>query len=130
MNTKQLQYVQTLARIGSFSGAAAELGISQPSLSQYVKKIEQELGVELFRRTGNQLSLTAAGEVYLEAGRRMLDEEAQMNARLGDLKADRRGVLRIGAAPFRTSSLLPRAIAAFRERFPGNWRSGAPVVFS
>lgn len=119
MNTKQLQYVQTLARIGSFSGAAAELGISQPSLSQYVKKIEQELGTPLFRRTGNELSLTAAGEVYLEAGRRMLDEEAQMHARLGDLKADRRGVLRIGAAPFRTSSLLPRAIAAFRERFPG-----------
>lgn len=119
MNTKQLQYVKVLARVGSFSGAAEELGISQPSLSQYVKKIEHELGMELFCRAGNTLRLTDAGEVYLDTGRKMLDLEAQMTARLADIRGNRRGVLRIGAAPFRTSSLLPRAIAAFRERYPG-----------
>lgn len=119
MNTKQIRYVETLARVGSFSEAAAELGISQPSLSQYIKKIEGELGTPLFSRTGASLRLTGAGLVYLEMGRRMLDAEAQMLSRIGDLKADRTGVLRMGAAPFRTFSILPRAIARFRERYPG-----------
>lgn len=119
MNTKQIHYVETLARVGSFSEAAAELGISQPSLSQYIKKIEGELGTPLFERTGTSLRLTEAGGVYLEMGRRVLDAEAQMLSRIGDLKADRTGVLRVGAAPFRTSSILPRAIARFLEKYPG-----------
>lgn len=105
MNTKQIRYVETLARVGSFSEAAAELGISQPSLSQYIKKIEGELGTPLFSRTGSSLRLTGAGLVYLEMGRRMLDAEAQMLSRIGDLKADRTGVLR----------MAPRRSALFRS---------------
>ena len=119
MNLKQIRYVETLARLGSFSEAAAELGISQPSLSQYVKKIEAELGTELFYRTASPLRLTEAGKVYLSMGQRIADLETQMLSRIGDLKSDRTGVLRMGAAPFRTFSLLPRAIARFRESYPG-----------
>ena len=71
MNTKQLQYVQVLAREASFSRAAEALGISQPSLSQYVKKIEKEIGMPLFDRSATELRLTEAGRLYVAAGRRL-----------------------------------------------------------
>ena len=73
MNTKQLKYVIVLAREGSFSKAAESLGITQPSLSQYVKKIEKEIGLELFDRTGGNLRLTDAGRVYIDAGQKILE---------------------------------------------------------
>ena len=69
MNTKQLQYVLTLAHEGSFSKAATALNITQPSLSQYIKKIEKEVGLELFDRTNGDVQITDAGRVYLNAGR-------------------------------------------------------------
>lgn len=58
MNTKQLQYVITLAHEGSFSKAADTLNITQPSLSQYIKKIEREIGLELFDRTNGDVSVS------------------------------------------------------------------------
>ncbi|MBQ9942850.1 MAG: LysR family transcriptional regulator [Clostridia bacterium] len=80
MNTKQLEYVQVLAREGSFSRAADALNISQPSLSQYIKKIETEIGLPLFDRTNGNVRLTDAGHVYLSSGKQILDLEQQMNA--------------------------------------------------
>lgn len=58
MNTKQLHYVLTLAHEGSFSKAADTLNITQPSLSQYIKKIEREIGLELFDRTNGDVSVS------------------------------------------------------------------------
>ena len=75
MNTKQLKYGLVLARDGSFSRAANTLNITQPSLSQYIRKIEKELGTELFDRANGDVRLTDAGRVYLEAGRQILDLE-------------------------------------------------------
>ena len=71
MNTRQLQYILMIASTGSFSEAAKRLYVSQPSLSQYVHKLETELGVNLFERT-NPLRLTYAGEVYVEAAKGIL----------------------------------------------------------
>lgn len=63
MNHKQFNYVLTLAKEGSFSKAADVLNISQPSLSQYIKKIEQQIGLELFDRANGEIRLTDAGRV-------------------------------------------------------------------
>ena len=62
MNLKQFKYVLTIAKAGSISKAADELNISQPSLSQYVKKIETELDVELFDRTNGNCRLQTQDE--------------------------------------------------------------------
>ena len=78
MNMKQLKYVLVLAHEGSFSLAADTLGISQPSISQYIKKIEKEQGVELFDRTSGDVRITDAGRIYIEDGRKILDLEKQM----------------------------------------------------
>lgn len=119
MNTKQLKYVQALAREGSFSRAAEALGIAQPSLSQYIKKIEQDIGLELFDRTNGMVRVTDAGRVYLEAGRKILDLEHQMEAQFSDIGANRAGSLIVGSAPYRAAGMMPAIAAAFQQRHPG-----------
>ena len=119
MNTKQLKYVQTLAREGSFSRAADVLGIAQPSLSQYIKKIEQDIGLDLFDRANGSVRITDAGRVYLEAGRKILDIEHQMEVRFSDIGANRSGSLIIGSSPYRAAGMMPAVAAAFQRRHPG-----------
>jgi len=119
MNFKQLKYAKTLAEEGNFSKAAQTLNISQPSLSQYIKKIEQDVGMTLFERAGGDVCLTDAGRVYLEAGRKILDLEAQMRSHVLDLAENKRGTLVIGTSPFRSACMMPAIAAAFRSMYPG-----------
>lgn len=119
MNTKQLQYVITLAREGSFSRAAESLNISQPSLSQYIKKIESSIGIELFDRTNGDVRLTDAGHAYVDAGRQILDLEHQMEVRFSDLSSHRSGSLIVGTAPYRAASMMPIIAREFMKLYPG-----------
>ena len=119
MNTKQFQYVLTLAHEGSFSKAADLLNITQPSLSQYVKKIEKEIGTELFARTNGDVRITDAGRIYIEAGRRILDIEHQMENSFTDLASYKTGSLIIGAAPYRAASMMPVIASSFQKLHPG-----------
>ena len=118
MNLKQLKYVQVLAKQGSFSKAAEELNISQPSLSQYIRKIEDELGLELFDRTGNNVRLTDAGMEYTAAGRKIIDIEHQLMLKFDDLRDEKTGSVRIGVSPYRSMCILPVVIAEFRKKYP------------
>ena len=119
MNTKQFQYVLTLAHEGSFSRAADTLNITQPSLSQYIKKIEREIGLELFDRTNGDIRLTDAGRVYIEAGKKILDIEHQMENSFTDLASYKTGSLIIGAAPYRAASMMPVIASSFQKFHPG-----------
>ena len=119
MNTKQLEYVLVLSREGSFSKAADTLNITQPSLSQYIKKIEKEIGLSLFDRTNGYVRLTDAGHVYLESGKQILDLEQQMNAKFQDIAAYKAGTLRIGTSPFRSASMMPTITKYFQSIYPG-----------
>ena len=119
MNAKQFKYVITLAREGSFSKAADLLGITQPSLSQYIKKIENEVGQTLFDRTNGNVRITDAGRVYIEAGQRILDIEHQMENAFVDLSLNKSGSLIIGAAPYRAASMMPTIAKQFQSLHPG-----------
>ena len=119
MNTKQLQYVLTLARTGSFSKAADTLGISQPSLSQYIKKIEQELAVTLFERGAGAVRLTDAGHAFVRAGEQILCIERDMERALRDVAEAQSGTLTVGVAPYRSASLMPQLAARFKQIYPG-----------
>lgn len=119
MNTKQLKYVLVLANEGSFSKAADVLNISQPSLSQYIKKLEKEVGLPLFDRTNGEVRLTDAGRIYIDAGKKILDLEHQMDMQFSDISAHRAGSLIIGAAPYRAAGMMPIIAKRFQEIHPG-----------
>lgn len=119
MNMRKFRYVLTLAYHRSFSKAADELNISQPSLSQYILKIEKELDVSLFDRSGSDVRLTDAGRIYIEVGRQILDLERQMQNRLSDLREFNTGSIIIGVSPYRGVCLMPHVLSRFHERYPG-----------
>lgn len=119
MNLKQFRYVLTLADEGSFSRAAETLNIKQPSLSQYIKKIEKEVGMELFDRSGGDVRLTDAGIAYIDVGRKMLDLEHQLEGRFSDLAAYKSGTISIGISAHRSVALMPPIVASFKSLYPG-----------
>ena len=119
MNAKQFKYVLTLAHEGSFSRAADVLNITQPSLSQYIKKIEKEVDLLLFERTNGYVRITDAGRVYVEAAKKILDIEHQMENAFTDIQSHKAGSLIIGAAPYRAASMMPIIASSFQALHPG-----------
>lgn len=117
MNTRQLQYVITLANERSFSEASNKLMISQPSLSQYIQKLEKELGTELFERT-LPLKLTYAGEIYIKAAKKILDIEKSMNEQINDFIDGMSGKIIVGTGFFNSIILLPNIISVFQKQYP------------
>ena len=85
MDFRQLQYMLTLAEYKNMTRASEALYISQSALSHYLKNVEQELGVTLFDRSTNPLSLTYAGKCYMESARRILMENDRMLRELRDI---------------------------------------------
>lgn len=88
-------------------------------MSQYIKKIEREIGLELFDRTNGDVRITDAGHVYIEAGKKILDIEHQMENSLTDLHDYKTGSLIIGAAPYRAASMMPVIASSFQKLHPG-----------
>lgn len=82
MNLKKLKYIVTIAELRSISKAANELFISQPSLSSILSNLEKELGVTLFNRSTSPLSLTYAGEKYVETANKILSLENNLKKRV------------------------------------------------
>ena len=119
MNMKQLKYVLLLADLGSFSAAADELGISQPSLSQYIKKIESQVGMTLFERINGDVRLTDAGQIYVEYGRKILNLEHQMETQFSDISENKIGSVIVGTSPYRSASMMPEIAKGFQVEYPG-----------
>lgn len=119
MDFRQLQYILQVAEERSFSKAAQKLYIAQPSLSQYVLKLEQKLGIQLFDRSSTPLRLTLAGELYVETAKRILDLKNQLSQQIDDVAELKKGRLTIGISPFRSAYILPSVLPAFQRSFPG-----------
>lgn len=119
MDFRQLEYILKVAEERSFSKAAQKLFIAQPSLSQYIHKIELELGVQLFDRSITPLKLTFAGELYVETAKRILDLKDQLYHQIEDIANFRKGRITIGLSPFRSTYIMPKVLPFFYEKFPG-----------
>ncbi len=119
MDFRELQYILKVAEERSFSKAAQKLYIAQPSLSQYIQKLEQQLGVQLFDRSISPLRLTYAGELYIETAKRILDLKDQLSQQMEDIANLEKGRLTIGLSSFRTTYIIPMVLPIFQERFPG-----------
>lgn len=118
MNLHQLRIFSTVAKLGSFSRAAEELRISQPSVSIQVADLERALGVDLFERLGKHVYLTEAGRVLEEYARRMLTLAAEAETAVAEVRGMRRGRITVGASHTPGTYLLPHVIAQYQERFP------------
>jgi DNA-binding transcriptional LysR family regulator len=118
MELRHLRYFVAVAEELHFGRAARRLQISQPPLSQQIRRLEEELGVELFRRTKRDVRMTSAGQAFLERARRLLVE---VERSVESTRQAARGVvgrLEIGYVPAAEIRVLPRVLRAFRRRFP------------
>ena len=116
---QQLRYVVAVVRTGNFSRAAGHCHVSQPSLSQQVQKLEEELGERLFDRLGREARLTAAGVAFVRRARRILEEAEAAVREVGEMRELLRGEVRVGVLPTIAPYLLPELIVGFAGRYPG-----------
>ncbi len=116
---KQIRSFLAIARAGSFTRAAEEVGLSQPALTVQIHQLEETLGVKLFDRNKRQVRLTSAGKKLQSPLERVLiDLETVMNTGQ-DLAACKRGTVTVAALPSLCASLLPRAVHKFQEDHAG-----------
>ena len=118
MNTRHAQLVLAVVREGSFTAAAKSLFVTQPTLSQQIRQIEQQLGQPIFERSTTPVSLTPAGQIYVQSARRFLQIEAQMNESLAALSGRQTGLLRLGLPMQRADELLPQVLPEFQSAYP------------
>ena len=118
MNFRQLQYAVALSEIRNFSQAAEKLNISQPALSKQIISLENELGIKLIDRSTIPMSVTPAGQYFLQKAQELLYTEDQLIRSLDLYKSGEAGQLTIGITPFRSSYLIPTVIKEFRTSFP------------
>jgi DNA-binding transcriptional LysR family regulator len=119
MLNSSLRFFTAVARHGSIREAAEDLHIAQSALSRQIHKLEQDFGVPLLQRHARGVSLTSAGEIFLRYARSSLRQVEKVRSELDALKGLRRGTITIYAIESLVPHLLPRAIASFRERYPG-----------
>lgn len=118
MNMKHIHYVLTVLHEGSITGASKKLYVSQPALSQTIKQIEHDLGAVIFDRSTDPISLTSAGQKYVEAAQQMLDIDRNLRAQIAEMKNEIHGRLRVGISVQRGLQLLPRVIPEFSRQYP------------
>jgi len=119
MNSRQLQYAVLLSEVRNFSQVAEDLDISQPALSKQIISLENELSVKLFDRSTTPISLTPAGEFFIEKARELLFEEDVLRKTIERYKNRENGKLTIGISPFRSLYLMPPVVKALKDRYPG-----------
>ncbi len=115
---KELAYVIAVAEKGNVSKAAESLFISQPSLSRFIKDLENRLGVTLFQRINNRLILTYAGEKYVETAKKITELYARLEQELSGVNNELSGRLRIGCAMLRMAYNMPAILKTFINRYP------------
>src|SRR5580692_683520 len=118
MEFHQLRYVCAIAETGSFSRAAERCQVAQPSLSQQVLKLEEDLSTKLFDRLGRSVRLTEAGRAFLPHARSILSQMETARSSVADTCADVRGSVAVGVIPTIAPYLMPRYTTAFAKKYP------------
>lgn len=117
MELRQLEYFQMASRLRNITRAAERLRVSQPNITVAIKKLEAELGIQLFDRSQKQLSLTPEGAVFLNrielALRNIQDAVLEVN----DYKQLQKGAIKIGIPPMMGAYLFPKIFSSFQHRY-------------
>jgi len=118
MDIGQLRSLVMIVREGSFTLAAEKLFVTQPALSQQIKALEAELGVQLFERRGRRITITAPGELVLARAAEVLAQLQHLQNDLAALQGMAQGRLRVGTSDTVCLYLLPSVVQAFRREYP------------
>lgn len=117
MTLSKLQQFQAVCRYHSVTRAAERLHISQPSVSNAIRELESEFGVNLFRHEGRRLVLTAEGRFLLERANILLEKADQVSRQMHDLGRNK-NLFRIGVPPMAGTALFPTLYRAFKAQYP------------
>jgi LysR family hydrogen peroxide-inducible transcriptional activator len=118
MELHQLRYFLAVARTKNFSRAAEQCYVAQPSLSQQIMKLEDELGEKLFERTKREVALTSAGELLQAHAERVLQEVDLACECVREMRGLVRGRVTLGVLPTVAPYFLPQRLRAFAAKFP------------
>ncbi len=119
MNLKQLEAFVEVAEGGSFSRAAKNLYLTQPTISAHVAALEKELEVRLFVRNTKEVSLSAEGQTLYKYASQMIDLEKRIEEEFGERRKLGRQCITIAASTIPSQYLLPRIMTRFNEKYPG-----------
>ncbi|MHB1652087.1 MAG: selenium metabolism-associated LysR family transcriptional regulator [Desulfitobacteriaceae bacterium] len=119
MNFHQLHIFNVVAKHRSYSKAAAELYLSQPTVSVHLQKLEQELGMELFEQLGRNIFLTDAGRMLFSYTQKIFALAEEAERALEELQGLHKGRIRLGASTTPGIYYLPHLLGQFKEDYPG-----------
>ncbi|RHP42966.1 LysR family transcriptional regulator [Clostridium sp. AF32-12BH] len=118
MDLHYLEYIIEIANMHSISRAAENLFITQSTLSQYLSRLESELGVNLFERRRNEMTLTPAGKLYVAACEQMLQQKRELYNQLSDMGQAKTGSFSVGITPQWGAVAYSHIIGKFYESYP------------
>jgi LysR family transcriptional regulator, hydrogen peroxide-inducible genes activator len=118
MELQQLRYFCAIADTGSFTRAAQQTHVSQPSLSQQIRKLEDELGARLLDRLGRTVQLTELGRSFLPRARAVLRDLEAARSDVVERKTSISGPISVGVIPTIAPYFLPPILAAFSRKYP------------
>ncbi|MTD38552.1 LysR family transcriptional regulator [Erwinia sp. CPCC 100877] len=113
-----LQYLDMLLKHGNYTKAAKDLYISQPYLTQTIKKVEQELGIDIINRHSSPLQLTEAGKLYYQYLRSLETEQDEFRKKLSTYAPQKQTIIRIGILSSLGTYLLPLFLPTFMQKHP------------
>ena len=115
---RQLRAFVALTQTGSFTDAAARLHVTQSALSGLIKELEQTLGVQVVNRSTRKVELAEVGREFYPLAARLLQDLDGALVTIADMKALKRGLVRIAAPQLMSASVLPEVIAGFKREYP------------
>lgn len=118
MNLRHLECFVAVAEQLHFTRAAEQLKIAQPALSQQIRRLEQDLGVELFNRSNRNVALTEFGKALLPRAHQLLNQASIARSEIEEMAGLAHGRLRVGASGTIAAFLLPEILTEFRRRYP------------
>jgi DNA-binding transcriptional LysR family regulator len=118
VDLRQLEIFVKVAELGSFSRAAEALYLTQPTVSEHIRTLEDELGVRLLDRLGRGAAVTKAGELLLSYAKRMLALQREARQAMDSFQGRLSGELLVGASTIPGEYVLPAMIGRFKEKYP------------
>ena len=118
MDLHQLRVFHAAVTSGGFTRAGEDLHLSQSTVSQHIKLLEQELGCPLFLRVGKRVQVTEAGQVLLPYAERIFRDLKNAEMAVREMNALQRGTVRLGVGPTTLTYRLPEVLADYKRRFP------------